>query len=172
MFEASAQSPGRTILGKPPFRILRGPFRQCPPLPAYVPHSVIPSSARVYRVPLACGAGVPALGSILGEGSLWFEALSFPQRLAFQHQVNLEAGECQQRISDLEESRRIIPSDLLFQPLKNGVPGDEEPGAQGHLAGVGGVGWVPLPWLCSSPPGTGMSCLFSTSVTPSALWFE
>lgn len=51
VFEASAQSPGRTILGKPPFRILRGPFRQCPPLPAHVPHSVIPSSARVYRVP-------------------------------------------------------------------------------------------------------------------------
>lgn len=36
------------------------------------------------------------------------------------------------------------------------------------------VGWGGdrCPWLCSSPPGTGMSCLFSTSVTPSALWFE
>lgn len=90
-------------------------------------------------------ASVPALGSVPGEGSLWFEALSFPQRLAFQHQLNLEAGECQQRISDLEESRRIIPSDLLFQPLKNGALGDEEPGAQGHLAGVGGVGRGPVP---------------------------
>lgn len=165
----SSPSPWRTILENFPFKIVLEPF--CYALPCTLT-SLITSfihSTHIYWVPLACEAGVPALGSVPVEGSLGLKTPSFPQRFGIPPWVNLAFDECQQRISDFEESLRIVSSNLL--PPKTGGSGRLE--LKVTWQGVVAVGWglvllalpyTPCPQDCpafSAPPSAPLHCVLS-----------